>query len=36
MAALFKGVALNGREAFYDGIRVKGKGIKKFPGENRG
>ena len=22
MAALFKGVALNGREGFYDGIRV--------------
>ena len=36
IAVLFKGVAINGREGFYDGIRVKGKGIKKFPGGNRG
>lgn len=36
MASLFKGVATNGREGFYDGIRVKGEGIKKFPGGNRG
>lgn len=36
MAALFKGVAINGREGFYDGIRVKEKGIKKFPGGNKG
>jgi len=36
MAALFKGLAINGRESFYDGIRVKEKGIKKFPGGNKG